>query len=42
MDDTRDPARATVNDLENALKDVLADRPVAVSQTQPFGCAIVR
>jgi peroxiredoxin len=42
MDDTRDPARATVNDLENALKDLLASRPVAVSQTLPFGCAIVR
>ena len=37
-----DPARATVNDLENALNDLLANRPVAVSETQPFGCAIVR
>jgi hypothetical protein len=42
MDDTRDPARATVNDLENALNDLLANRSVAVSETQPFGCAIVR
>jgi peroxiredoxin len=42
MDDTRDPARATVSDLENALNDLLANRPVAVSVTQPFGCAIVR
>jgi hypothetical protein len=31
-----------VNDLENALKDMVANRPVAVSQTLPFGCAIVR
>jgi peroxiredoxin len=42
MDDTREPARATVNDLENALNDLLANRPVAVSETYPFGCAIVR
>lgn len=42
MDDTREPARAMVNDLENALNDLLANRPVAVSETQPFGCAIVR
>src|SRR5262249_8920089 len=42
MDDTRDPARATIGYLENALNDLLADRPVGVSQTSPFGCAIVR
>jgi peroxiredoxin len=42
MDDTRDPARATIGHLENALDDLLAGRPVAVSQTSPFGCAIVR
>jgi peroxiredoxin len=42
MDDTREPIRATVCDLENALNDLLANRPVAVSETQPFGCAIVR
>jgi hypothetical protein len=42
MDDMRDPARATVNDLENALNDLLANRPVAISETQPFGCTIVR
>jgi peroxiredoxin len=42
MDDTRDPARATYSDLENALTDLLADRTVTVGETQPFGCAIVR
>ena len=42
LDDTREPARATYSDLENALTDLLANRAVAVSETQPFGCAIVR
>ncbi len=42
IDDSRDPARATYSDLENALADVLADRPVAVPETSPFGCAIIR
>ncbi len=42
MDDTREPARATVSDVENALNDLLTNRPVAVSEAQPFGCAIVR
>jgi peroxiredoxin len=41
MDDSRDPARATYSDLENALGDLLANRPVKVPETQPFGCAIV-
>jgi peroxiredoxin len=42
IDDTRDPARATRSDLENALRDLFAGSPVAVPETQPFGCAIVR
>lgn len=42
IDDARDPARATSSDLENALRDLSAGEPVAVAQTQPFGCAIVR
>jgi len=42
MDDAREPARATYSDLENALNDLLAKRTVMVSETQPFGCAIVR
>jgi peroxiredoxin len=41
IDDTRDPARATRSDLERALADMLADRAVQISETQPFGCAIV-
>lgn len=42
IDDARDPARATASDLENALRDIFAGRPVSVPETQPFGCAIVR
>ena len=42
IDDTRDPARATSSDLENALRDLFAGSPVRVAETQPFGCAIVR
>jgi peroxiredoxin len=42
IDETRDPARATYSDLENALRDVFAGTPVRTPETQPFGCAIVR
>ncbi|HZQ06387.1 MAG TPA: thioredoxin family protein [Anaerolineae bacterium] len=42
IDDSRDPARATYSDLENALGDLFANRPVRVAETKPFGCAIVR
>lgn len=42
IDDTRDPARSSYSDLENALEDLLADRPVRTPETKPFGCAIVK
>lgn len=42
IDDSRDPARVTVRDLQNAIDDLLAGRPPRVSETKPFGCAIVR
>jgi peroxiredoxin len=42
IDDSRDPARATRSDLEQALVDVLANRVVQIPETQPFGCAIVQ
>lgn len=42
IDETRDPARASYSDLENALRDLLAGNPVSVAETNPFGCAIVR
>ena len=41
IDDSRNPARVTVNDLRNAIEDLLANRPVRVSETVPFGCSIV-
>ena len=42
IDDSRDPSRVMVRDLQNALDDLLAERPVRVPQTIPFGCSIVR
>ncbi len=42
IDDSRDPARVTVRDLQNAIDDLLAYRSVRVAATNPFGCAIVR
>ena len=42
IDDSRDPARVTVRDLQNAIDDLLAPRPVRVAETKPFGCAVVR
>ena len=42
IDETRDPARASYSDLENALQDLLANRTVQVPETKPFGCAIVK
>jgi peroxiredoxin len=42
IDDSRDPANITSTDLENAISDLLNGTSVQVSETQPFGCAIVR
>ncbi len=41
IDDSRNPERVTVSDLRNAIDDLLASRPVRVSETTPFGCSIV-
>jgi peroxiredoxin len=41
IEDARDPARVTSRDLAAAIADVLAGRPVAVGETEPFGCSIV-
>ncbi|MGH2408678.1 MAG: thioredoxin family protein [Candidatus Limnocylindrales bacterium] len=41
IDDSRRGNTITTRDLENAADDLVAGRPVAVSQTEPFGCAIV-
>ena len=41
IDDSRNPERVTVSDLRNAIDDLLANRPVRVSETTAFGCSIV-
>jgi peroxiredoxin len=41
IDDSRMGDRITSKDLENAVDDIVAGRPVGVSRTDPFGCAIV-
>jgi peroxiredoxin len=41
IDDSRVGDTITSRDLENAVADLVAGRPVAVSRTEPFGCAIV-
>jgi len=41
IDDSRNPERVTISDLRNAIDDLLANSPVRVSETTPFGCSIV-
>jgi hypothetical protein len=41
IDDSRTGRRVEHHDLEDAIVAVLADRPVPVPATEPFGCAIV-
>lgn len=41
IDDSRIGKTITSRDLDNAVADLVADRPVTVSETEPFGCAIV-
>ncbi len=41
IDDSRNPERVTVSDLRNAIEDLLANRPLRVSETTPFGCSII-
>jgi peroxiredoxin len=40
VDNPRDSTKITVNDLENALDDALAGRPLRVSKTNPIGCNV--
>jgi peroxiredoxin len=40
VDNPKDVARATVNDLDNALTQLVAGRPVAVPLTNPIGCNV--
>lgn len=41
IDDSRMGKTITSRDLENAVADVVAGRPVMVDETEPFGCSIV-
>jgi peroxiredoxin len=40
VDNPRDTSKMTVNDLENALNDLLAGRPVSTPLTNPIGCNV--
>ena len=40
LDNPREPAKATVNDLERALDEVTSGRPVGVPATNPIGCNV--
>jgi len=40
IDNPRNAAKSTVFDLESALTEHLADKPVSVSMTNPIGCNI--
>jgi len=40
IDDSRDKAKVTSNDLRNALDDIISGRSVRVPDTKPFGCSI--
>ena len=40
VDNPRDAAKTTVNDLANAIEDHLAGRPVRVPMTNPIGCNV--
>ena len=41
IDDSRVGDKITSRDLENALADLVAGRPVAVRRTDPFGCGVI-
>lgn len=42
IDDSRTGRRVEHHDLQHAIDDIVAGRPVRVAETEPFGCAIVR
>ncbi len=42
IDDSRDPAHVTQQDLKAALDAILAGQPVPVAETKAFGCTIKR
>jgi peroxiredoxin len=40
VDNPRETSKMTVNDLENALDDLIAGRPIRVPVTNPIGCNV--
>jgi peroxiredoxin len=40
IDDSKDEAKVTAQDLRNALDDMVSGRQVRVPDTKPFGCSI--
>ena len=40
VDNPRDTSQMTVNDLDNALEELLAGRPVTTPKTNPIGCNV--
>jgi len=40
VDNPRDPSRMTVNDLDNALSELVAGRSISVPLTNPIGCNV--
>lgn len=40
VDQPRDASKITVNDLDRALKELVAGRPISVPMTNPIGCNI--
>lgn len=40
VDNPRDAAKMTVNDLDRALEELLAGRPITVPMTNPIGCNV--
>jgi hypothetical protein len=40
VDSPRDPSRITVNDLERALAEHLAGKPISIPLTNPIGCNV--
>jgi peroxiredoxin len=40
VDKPRDPSKITVNDLENALDELLAGKPISHPLTNPLGCNV--
>ena len=40
IDDSRDPGKVTIHDLQNALDDLIQGKAVRIPETRPFACSI--